>query len=103
MKIAGAPARFQTKAAHYFEGAISEARAIRREQNPRVTLRHFQRGKQERLEVLLDLKGLAAMSPRKRWRIENDRVEFLAFACEPWQDRHDIVGDESVIGRSEER
>src|SRR5947207_7132543 len=37
------------------------------------------------------------MRSRKRWRIENDRVELLAFSLQPRQDGHDVIGNKSMI------
>jgi len=41
---------------------------------------YLQRRQQQFLEILLDLKGAAAMRARESWWIKNDDVELLPFA-----------------------
>ena len=99
MQSPGAPGRLQAKTRHYFQRLFVQRRAIRRKQNPPIPFRYFQGERQQRLEILLDLERLPAVRPREGRRIENDDVEFFAFAREPREEVHHVVRDETMIVR----
>src|SRR6188472_3957077 len=81
--------------------ARSSSRVQLVEQNPGFALRHFERGQEQALEVMLDLPRLAGARARKGGRIENDRVKALAFSGQAREDSEDVVGEEAMAIGSE--
>ena len=101
MKRSGTPRHFQTIACHHFEPFLAQARAIGRKKNRAVAVGHLQGSDKQLLKILLYVKHFSAMRTRERRRIENDHVEFFAFARESREDAYDVVGNEFVIVRAQ--
>jgi hypothetical protein len=96
MKRGCAPCCLEAIAGHYFKRALSQHRAIGREQEVTVSLRQIEGGNEQFLKITFNLKRLSSGRSRKgRW-IENDCVKFLSLARKSRQHRHYIVRDEAM-------
>jgi len=101
MKCGGVTRCLKAIARHHFQCMLPQPRAIGRKQDVAVSLCQFESVSQQLFEISFDLEFLSSGRTRKRWRIQNDSVKFLASAGQTRQHRSHIIRDEAMVDGGE--